>query len=132
MSSHTMQPDEIESQASGVGLRDYQGNPLQAGRKYMVNRPGQWAKMAELFEDQVTGDLCLRIDMDGSGPIVQRVDDLARDVIFFLSSNPSDVVRTREEVKERIKELIDKIRYPWDQISTLEAIDEISVLIDQL
>lgn len=130
--SHTMAPEEIESQASGLKLRDANGNPLQAGKKYLVNCPGQWAKMGELFEDEVTGDLCLRIDGAGGGPSVQRVDDLAGDVIFFLSSDRNCGSRGRLDAKERIKELIDQLRdYKLDRICD-EAIDEISVLVDQL
>lgn len=130
--SHTMAPEEIESQASGSRLRCVNGEPLQVGRKYLVNRPGHWAKMAELFEDEVTGDLCLRMDIAGEGPTVHRVDDLAPDVMFFLSSNPQDRLQGRLDAKERIKELIDQLRdYKLGQICD-EAIDEISVLLDEL
>jgi hypothetical protein len=130
--SHTMAPDEIESQASGSRLRDANGNPLQAGKKYLVNRPGHWAKLAELFEDEVTGDLCLRIDVAGDRPTVQRVDDLAEDVILFLSSDRPGHSQGRLETKERIKELVDQLRDHTLSRKSMEAVDEISVLVDQL
>jgi hypothetical protein len=86
--SHTMAPEEIESQASGSRLRDANGNPLQAGAQYMINLPMQWARHVQLFEDELTGDLCFRIDVDGAGPMVQRVDELSPDVLFFLHKRP--------------------------------------------
>lgn len=131
--THTMPPQEIESQCSGARLLDTNGDPLQAGARYMINKPGQWAKFVDLFEDELTCDLCFRIDIPGSGPVVQRVDDLAEDVVFFLQNKPGPDVRPgRHVAKERIKELIDALRDAWADSSTGELIDEISVLVDQL
>ncbi len=60
--------------------RDIIGNAMVAGT-YLMTRVGDDARVVDVVEDQITGDLSFRHFVEGA-EVCQRVEELASDVTF--------------------------------------------------
>lgn len=84
---HTVHHDDQSHVATQRQRTDADGLPVRPGQ-YVIH-PEDNPKSATpvtVFEDELTLDLCLRIITDRGGEHVQRVDELAEDVVFLRRS----------------------------------------------